>query len=102
MTEMARNDRRISQVGLAAFVLAAALLAGVLGGLVGARLTESTGSGAAQAAPAAAAKTTIDWTAYGAAWQRQYEAQHPTTLNPAMVQYGINWQRQYEAQHPQE
>ena len=97
MAQMIRTDRRVNQAALVGFVLLAALVAGVVGGLVGARLTTAGGAQAAAVAPRAA---TTDWAAYGATWQQQYEQQHPTTVGPAMVKYGIEWQRQYEQQHP--
>ena len=97
MAEMIRTDRRNNQAAHAVFVLAAVLMAGILGGLVGARVATGTAAQAGKVAPAAA---TVDWVKYGNDWQRQYEQQHPTTSD-RMVQYGIEWQRQYEQQHPQ-
>jgi hypothetical protein len=64
--------------------------------VVGARLA----SGVAALAPAAPRAAAVNWATYGAAWQRQYEQQHPTTIAPALIQYGADWQRQYEQQHP--
>ena len=123
MTELTRTDRRsnrlIGQAAIAGLVLAAALIAGVVGGLVGARLAGGAAAQAVQAVPRTAA---VDWVQYGRNWESQYRATYPTTTNlialkgendwqrryqqqsrkdaARWIAYGTAWQRQYEQQHP--
>jgi hypothetical protein len=85
--------------------LVAAVVAGIVGGAVGARLANNgqilaAGNAGAQAAVAPQAAA-VDWAAHGKRWQDQYLAMYPPKLDPILVQSGIEWQRQYEQQHPQ-
>jgi hypothetical protein len=99
MAALIRTQRQVNQAALVGFLLAVALVAGILGATIGARLSTTAGV----AAQARQQTPTADWTSYGRAWQQQYEEQHPTvqaTLNPGLVRSGIEWQRQYEEQHP--
>jgi hypothetical protein len=119
MAEMIRTDRRSGQAAMAGLVVAAALLAGVVGGLVGARLANGVAAQAAQAPKAAAvdwaqygtnwesqyramypASVDAKWAQYGSNWESQYRAMNPAVLDPTLVKYGLDWQRQYEQQHP--
>jgi hypothetical protein len=97
MAELIRSDRRSGQAAIASLVLMAALLAGIVGGLVGVRLASVAG---AQPVQAAANAASVDWAQYGTKWETQYRAMYPATVDTKWAAYGASWQGQYEQQHP--
>ncbi len=108
MTELAPATRRTNQAALAGIGLAAVLAAGIVGGAVGARVATTGGvqgapkpilAAEAQAMPQAAANDP-KWAEYGATWESQYRAMHPTALDPKWAEYGATWESQYRAMHP--
>lgn len=108
MTEMAAANRRTGQATLAGIGLAAVLAAGIVGGVVGARVaTTDAIQGApnrvlapgAQAIPKISA-TDPKWVRYGSSWESQYRAMYPLALAPKWAEYGTSWENRYRAMYP--
>jgi hypothetical protein len=92
----------VNPLWLVAIALMAAIIGGIVGGLLAARITSTTANGVvATRSATAGAEERAAVLAQAREWERQYRQIHPLMADEAFTTYGLEWQREYEQMHPQ-
>jgi hypothetical protein len=102
MTQLTQTQRRNPALALAGVAIAASMLGGIVGGVVGTRVQAIAEGAAAQQAQAAAAKQ-AKWDAYGAEWQRLNQAQQSrylSTHDQAVLKTAQEWEARQRQMYP--
>ena len=102
MTELTQTQRRSPSTALIGVALAASMLGGIVGGLVGTGVQTLAERAAADQARAAAAEQ-AKWDAYGAEWERLNREQRSRYLSPrdqAVLEAAQEWEARQRQMYP--